>query len=207
MISTIKQFSEGLARQQVEALARTGLQHYAQSAREAMIEDNLDIIDREYPVVAFDNRLSSTCRNIAVTYPNGWPVGKSPVGRPPFHFNCRTSLIVGIKGAVDPRIGVKRPALGSGENYESGDRYKGRKSTAAGEFKPEQVNANIGFGTWLKRQDEAFVVDVLGKKRAELFLKGGLPLDRMSNAYGRQLTLAELIDREKAAFTRAGLSG
>lgn len=190
-----------------EALARTGLQHYAQSAREAMIEDNLDIIDREYPIVTFDNRLSDTCRNIAVQYPNGWPVGKSPVGRPPYHFSCRTSLIVGIKGAGDPRVGVKRPALGSGENYESGDRYRGRKSTAAGEFKPEQVNANIGFGTWLRRQDPVFVQDVLGKTRAELFLNGGLPLDRMSDAYGRQLTLAELMEREKAAFKRAGLSG
>jgi len=226
---TIKQFSEGLARHQVEALARTGLQHYAQSAREAMIEDNLDIIDREYPIVTFDNRLSSTCRGIAVEYPNGWEVNKSPVGRPPFHYQCRTTLIVGIKGAGDPRIGVKRPAIGSGDNYPKDGlakkkyrelpdgtfeeytdqvkpKYRGRRDSENGRFNVEQVNANIGFGTWLKRQDPVFVQDVLGKTRAELFLKGGLPLDRMSDAMGRQLTLAELIEREKAAFTRAGMA-
>jgi hypothetical protein len=205
MTTAIRQFNQGLARQQAEALARTGLQHYSQQARNAMISDNLDIVAREYPVVTFDNRISSTCVSIGTKYANGWPVGKSPVGYPPYHYNCRTSIIAGLKGKGDPRDGLERPAIGSGENYESGDTYKGRRSSAKGEFDIERIEATTGFGTWLKRQDDAFVTDVLGKRRADLFLKGGLPIERLSDAYGRPLTLAELLERDRASFVKAGL--
>lgn len=197
---TIKQFNEGLAKQRAEALARTGLQHYMQSARRAMADANADIIAKEYPLVTFDNRTSQRCIGITSSYPNGWPFQDSPVGYPPYHVNCRTSIIYGLKGQGDPRKDVERAAIGSGDNYESGDRYVGRRSSRAGEFEVEQVPADMSFGTWLKRQDREFVEDVLGKGKANAFLGGKISLERMSDAYGNPLTLEQLKLRYTDAF-------
>ena len=198
MARTIKQFSDGLGRQQAEALARTGMQHYAQSARRAMVDDNLDIIEKEYPLVTFDNRTSQKCIGISAHYPDGWPVNQSPAGYPPYHYNCRTSLIYGISGLGDPRKSVKRPAVGSGANYpEDADKkpiYKGR-SRNNGKFDVEQIPASTTFGGWLKGQDRAFIEDVLGKQKAQWFIEGKLSIERMSDAYGNPLTVDELIAR------------
>ncbi len=186
-----------------EALARTGMQHYSQSARRAMVNDNLDIVSREYPLVTFDNRTSKKCISINVQYPDGWSVNESPVGYPPYHFSCRTQIVYGLKGMGDPRKGIDRAATGSGPEYERGDKYKGKKDIGA--FEIEQVPADMSFGAWLKMQDREFVIDSLGATRAKLFLDGKLPLDRMSDAYGRELTLAELRAKYADAFKRAGL--
>lgn len=197
---TIKQFNDGLAKQQANALARTGLQHYMQSARRAMAEANADIIAKEYPLVTFDNRTSQKCIGINTKYPNGWNYQDSPVGYPPYHMNCRTSIIYGLKGQGDPRKGIDKPAIGSGDNYESGDRYVGRKSSRAGEFEVEQVPSDMSFGTWLKKQDRDFVEDVLGKGKANAFLSGKISLERMSDAWGNPLTLQQLKERYPDAF-------
>ena len=103
----------------------------------------------------------------------------------------------------DPRKGIDRAATGSGPEYERGDTYKGKKDVGA--FEIEQVPADMSFGAWLKMQDREFVIDSLGATRAKLFLDGKLPLDRMSDAYGRELTLAELRAKYADAFKRAGL--
>jgi hypothetical protein len=109
-----------------------------------------------------------------------------------------------------PEDGVTRKKLrrlpdGTYEEYDAqvNPKYRGKRDV--GKFKVEQVSSKTGFGSWLRDQDEAFVVDALGAKRAELFLKGGLPIDRMSDAFGRELTLSELAVKERAAFERAGL--
>lgn len=200
---TVRQFGDGLSKQQADALARTGMQHYSQSARRAMVNDNLDIVSREYPLVTFDNRTSKRCISINVQYPDGWPVNESPVGYPPYHFSCRTQIVYGLKGMGDPRKGIDRAATGSGPEYERGDTYKGKKDVGA--FEIEQVPADMSFGAWLKMQDREFVIDSLGATRAKLFLDGKLPLDRMSDAYGRELTLAELRAKYADSFKRAGL--
>lgn len=117
--------------------------------------------------------------------------------------NCRTQIVYGLKGMGDPRKGIDRAATGSGPEYERGDTYKGKKDIGA--FEIEQVPADMSFGAWLKMQDREFVIDSLGATRAKLFLDGKLPLDRMSDAYGRELTLAELRAKYADAFKRAGL--
>ncbi len=209
MTTSIRQFSENLGKQQAEALARTGLQHYSQQARKAMAEDNLDILDREYPLVTFDNRTSSKCMGISVHYPDGWEVGKSPVGSFPAHYNCRTIIIYGVKGMGDPRKSIEKPAVGSGENYPEDSAkkpiYKGRRSNKGGKFNVEQIPASTPFGTWLKSQDRAFVDDVLGPTRAKLFLDGGLDIRRMSDAFGNELSLDALRKIESSAFSKAGI--
>ena len=201
---TIKQFSEGLAKQQAEILARTGLRHYSEQAREAMAQDNLDVIEKRYYLSVFDNRRTVTCASL---HSRTWDIDDDSYVRLPAHYGCRSVYLYLLKGQSQP--GGEMPALGSGENYpEDADRKpkdRGRASTKAGIFKPEQIKANSGVDSWLRKQDRAFVIDNLGATRAKLFLDGGLPINRMADAWGRPLKLEDLITKEREAFRKAGL--
>ena len=202
---TLKSYNDGLARHHAEALARTGALHYANSARRAMADANKDVIDREYPLVMFDNRRSLKCSSIYMMHKDGWPLNESPVGYPPYHMNCRTTIIYGIKGQGDPRGNM--PAIGAGADYpDDADKkpvYKGRKDL--GKFKIESVKYGTNLDVWMKDQGFAFVADNLGATRAKLLFDGKLSLARMSDAFGNPLTLDQLRQRDAAAFERAGL--
>lgn len=105
-IKRVKQANEGILKNRAEALARTGVNHYATQARLAVASDNSDIVEREKPVVTFDSRLSVTCSSIGAKYGvKGWPVGESPVGYPPYHYNCRTVIGFIIDGFEDQTEG------------------------------------------------------------------------------------------------------
>ena len=98
-VKRIKSATEGVISNRVENLARTGASHYSAMARKAFAEDNSDIIEKEYPIVTFDSRLSVTCASIGSKYSQkGWPVGKSPIGYPPYHYGCRTVIGFGLEG-------------------------------------------------------------------------------------------------------------
>lgn len=68
-----------------------------------------------------------------------------------------------------------------------------------------QVPADTTYGQWLKRQSAARQDDVLGPTRGALFRRGGLTIDKFADERGRELTLAELRERDAEAFSRAGL--
>jgi len=199
----IKDRTDGLGKRQIDALARTGTQHYMQSAREAMGQANADIIAARVFFATMDNRVSVGCASLHL---KEWAFTDDGYVRLPRHFNCRSTYLLRLKGqSKEDLLSVKRPAIGSGSNYESGDLYKGRTSSRKGQFDVEQIDASVGFDKWLKRQDREFVEDVLGAQRARLFIDGNVPIERMSDAFGKELTLAELAAKNKAAFDRAGL--
>jgi len=203
--AAIRQYSEGLAQQHAETLARTGLSHYANQARRAMADDNKDIIDKEYPLVMFDNRRSIICSSIYMKYKDGWNLNESPIGYPPYHQRCRTIIIYGVKGMGDPRVNM--PAIGAGDKYpEDADKkptYKGRKDL--GKFEISQVKYGTDLDIWMKDQGFAFVADNLGETRAKLLMDGKLSLARMTDIYGRPLTIEQLKTRDRQAFIDAGL--
>lgn len=202
MVNAIRQFNNGLGKQQAESLARTGIRHYTEGARDAMAQDNSDIIQSRIYVATFDNRTTVGCASL-----NGkeYKLSDDSYVRLPRHFNCRSVYIFRLKG--QPAPDVERPAVGSGPDYPEDakkmPKYKGKRDI--GKFRVEQISSKTGFGSWLRDQDEAFVVDTLGAKRARLFLDGGLPIERMSDAFGRELTLSEMASKEKSAFEKAGL--
>lgn len=201
----LKVFNDGLARQQAEALARTGLMHHANSARRAMANDNSDILDREYPLVMFDNRRSEICTSVYVKHKDGWPLNESPIGYPPYHFRCRTSIIYGVKGTGAPKSFM--PAIGAGSEYPqySKDKpvYKGRKDI--GKFEIEKVRYGTDLDAWMKEQGFDFVADNIGVTKAKLLFDGKMSLSQMSDVYGKPLTLKELRERDAEAFKRAGI--
>jgi len=80
------------------------------------------------------------------------------------------------------------------------DELFGTRASADG-----QVDANLSYGEWLKRQPAEVQDEVLGPTRGKLLRAGKLTMDRFYNDRGRYLTLDELRERNATAFERAGL--
>lgn len=128
---------------------------------------------------------SNTCITCAVLDGAQWDFdGKALNGTaagfqsPPAHWNCRCLFTPVLKGGLDEIFGKK------------GLDAKNAKTTRASEFGSTDART---FADFLKRQDAAFVEEVLGKRRAELYLAGKLTLTDLITKGGREKTLAELV--------------
>lgn len=55
-----------------------------------------------------------------------------------------------------------------------------------------EENTNISYSEWLRQQPRAVVEEVLGKGKANLFLKNEISLDKFVTQTGRELTIEEL---------------
>lgn len=188
----VKGYLDSSSKAQAEALVRTGINHYSNRASEAFAIDNSDVIDRIVPLVTFDNRTSDICISIAARYvPKGYPVDNRPV-KFPAHYNCRTREIFMTKGQKEP-FG-DRVALGgqSGEAAEeafegrkdrlrtaSQVRFRGRRDLDV--FKPEQIDAAKPIAKWLMSQPDWFIMDTLGKKKGQAFIRGELDLSKLTD--------------------------
>jgi len=188
------------------------LQHYAIQAREAMAADNLDILERRYYNTVFDNRRSLLCAGRAR---KTWLLTDDNYPRLPAHFNCRSSWIFLLKGQDAPTgtmaaVGGKDTERAQ-EKYDNRAaqtdkkiKYRGKRDTDM--FDPGQISAKTGVDSWLREQPDWYVRDTLGETRAKLFLDGKLPINSFTDATGRTITLKELVERDAAAFRRAGLT-
>lgn len=173
----------GAAVNRAETLARTGTSHYSAVARDELMQANSDIIESRILYATFDSRTSDIC---IARHLQEWDIEDDNYPRLPFHFNERSVYLFRIDGET-PFTG-KRASKGA----EGG----------------QQVDADLTMTEWLKSQPKSFVVETLGKTRAELFLDGGLSINKFVDMQGRKLSLAELestTDGAKA-FKKAGLS-
>lgn len=103
---------------------------------------------------------------------NIYPVDSGP--RPPAHFNCRSIVVAAFGGK--------------------------RTGTRASELGP--VPASRSYGDWLRAQPVSVQNDVLGVKKAQLFRKGGLKIDRFVDRTGKELTLDELRAANREIYDR-----
>ncbi len=147
-------------------------------------------------------------------------IGKGP--KPPLHWNCR-SLRVAV--VTDKPIG-NRPFNSATEKQllrefgtENGlgaltsrDELPHGTKGSFDEFARGRTRQLIGrtpaattYHQFLKRQSVEFQEEVLGKTKAKLFRKGDLTLDRFVNRNGNELTLHQLVLKERQAFIDAGL--
>jgi len=158
---------------QAEAVVRTAIGHTANTARNAVWQANADIVSGVEWVAALDSRTTATCRGRDGQV---YPVDSGP--RPPAHWNCRSTTVAVLKDDKDQDPGTRASKDGP-------------------------VAGDLDYSGWLKTQPKDFVVDMLGKDKAELFLKGGLHLAKFIDKAGNELTLPQLKAKYKAAWGKA----
>lgn len=178
-------FEDGLvaaSRRQAEAVARTSVQHVAQTARQSVWEDNKDLVEGVIFVATLDSKTTTQCRSLDGKV---FPLESGP--RPPLHVNCRSTTIAKLPKELD--------FLDEGATRSSKDGY---------------VPADKSYYEWLKGQPKGFQDEALGASRAKLFRDGGLSADEFARLnLGRNfqpLTLAQMAAKEPSVFERAGLT-
>lgn len=168
----------GLQRRSAEALARTAIAHVVQTAREAVYEDNTDVIKALKWHATLDMRTSLICISRDGKL---YQIGAGP--RPPAHPNCRSTMIPVVKSWQELGLNLK-------------DAPEGTRASMNG-----QVPASVTYATWLKRQPVDFQNEVLGQEKGILFRKGALTVDQFVNERtGRAFSLDELRQRHPDAF-------
>lgn len=178
-------YSDGVLavnRAHAETVARTAIQHVANSARAEMWAANSDIIDEYQWVSTLDSRTTPLCRD---RDGKKFQVGKGPL--PPAHPNCRSTTVAVIGGEFG--------------------RFLDEETQRASVNGP--VPAGETYYDWLKRQPADFQDLALGPTRGTLFREGGLSVEEFSRLnLGRNfepLSLAEMRKLKPKAFDKAGL--
>lgn len=199
----IKQVTDGVLSTQAETLARTGMAHYANGARDVMAEDNSDIIKKRVFSATFDNRTTLICRG---NDGKAWDMSDKTYPRLPLHFGERSSYYFVTD---DSEIGQGRKAAvggktdGSDINPRRKLKYRGKKDKDI--FTPGQINASTTQDAWLRRQPRWLVESTLGKTKAKLFLDGGLKIDKFTDMQGKTINLDQLRKLDANAFEKAGI--
>lgn len=207
-----------LTRKQTQTIIRTAVQHIANNARDQFWKENSgEVVVIETFIATLDSRTTPQCRALDGKQ---FKQGKGPI--PPLHMNCRSVR----SQSLDSKVMAERPAnpttekmlvrefaeennLGSVKSRE--DLPYGTKSKFD-DFARKRKRELIGpvpsettYQQFLSRQSVSFQNEVLGVTKARLFREGGLPLDRYVDRNGNELTLAQLAQREREAFIKAGL--
>ena len=187
-----KGFADGVIqidRRAAENVVRTAISHTAATVREAMFEDNTDIIKALAWSATLDTRTSEICRprdgklygakapHKAIGHKFAWLGGPGVA-----HWNCRSSSTPITKSLKD----LKGADIASFSPSE--------RASMDG-----TVPNDLTFGKWLAKQNAGRQIQVLGPKRYELF-KAGKPLDDFYDDRGRFLTIEALRARDTAAF-------
>jgi hypothetical protein len=106
-------------------------------------------------------------------------------GAPPWHFNCRSTLVPIVKSWADLSSGsaVSKSKLQKLEDALPESTQSSMDGQVAGELTYEQ---------WLKSKPEEFQIEVLGRGKHSLWLQGKITLAQLVDQNGDSLTLAEL---------------
>jgi SPP1 gp7 family putative phage head morphogenesis protein len=158
-------------RKSIKTMVRTATTHTSSLARQQTMEENDDIVIGYEWVSTLDSRTSNICKGLDGKIYKHRDKNKR---YPPAHPNCRSSTA---------------PVLDQRFNVDGIVTTRASRGVEGG----QQVAADTTYYGWLKGQGaqgpkgRAFVMDVLGKERGELFLDGGLSASKF-----KQLTTDEL---------------
>lgn len=176
-------YADGLlerSRRDVATIVQTALSHTAQTARQAMVDSNTELVKAVRWVSTLDSRTSPLCRvrdGLQYTPEAHKPIGHHvPWGAGPgrLHFNCRSVSVPVLKSWRE--LGIDADELPAGT-----------RASMDG-----QVPADMTYAQWLARQSAERQDEILGAERGRLFRAGGLKLERFYDDRGRWLSLDEL---------------
>jgi SPP1 gp7 family putative phage head morphogenesis protein len=168
MVRDIMRVANQAHKRDVRTIVRTAFNLAGSEARQAVTNQNIDVISGEKWVSTLDGRTSLVCQGL-----DGKTFAVGDGRYPPAHMNCRSLRIP----LVDQRYAV--PGI------------KGKRSARDESGTVSQISGETTYNSWLKRQSAAFQDEVLGEDRAKLF-RGGMNVDKFTDDNGRTLTLAEL---------------
>lgn len=199
---SIKQSTDGVLANSAQTLARTGTAHYTNTARDAMADQNKDIIIGRVFSATFDNRTTLICRSLdGKFYAQG---EKHPVL--PLHYGERSSYyFVTDKSEIGQG---RKAAVGGNDADEINPRrklkYRGKKDQDI--FDPGSIKASTTQDAWLRKQPDWFIESALDSKiKAKLFKDGNMSIDKFIDMQGRPISIARLRELDAEAFKRAGL--
>jgi len=186
------------SRNGAKTLVRTMTNHAASQGRQAVWEENEDIIRAVQWVATLDTRTSPVCRQRdgrvgPVTSGDDFKMKQGekalhpPNARPPAHPNCRSTTVAVTKSFRE---------LG----FDVDDVRPETRASMDG-----KVSSDLTYFEWLNKQSKAAQVDALGEKRFKLWKEGGVAPERFVNDEGRQFTLDELERKMPDAFDEAGI--
>lgn len=178
-------YTDGLLeidRRHAEAVVRTAINHTATFARDSFYDANADLIKGLRWTATLDSRTSAICRSRDGKV---YPMTSGP--RPPAHWNCRSTMVPVLKSWKE---------LG----FDAEELPAGTRASMDG-----QVPADMTYQQWLTKQSASRQDEILGVSKGKLFRDGGLTLDRFVDRKGHEFTLAELRERDSAAFAKAGI--
>jgi len=135
-------------RRHAEAQVRTSVQSTTNMARLETLKRNSDVIKAVQAVATLDLRTSETCRDRDGM---SWPLDSpSFPGPPPWHWNCRTTLVPVLKeyDALKPSDKLKVPAA--------------TRASMNG-----QVPRSMTYWEWFRTLDDGDQIKVLGRKEWE----------------------------------------
>lgn len=164
-------------RRNSEAVTRTAVNHVSTHARQETLNENSDMMKGVRVVATLDGRTTPICQSLDGKI---FKLNEGP--RPPYHWNCRTTVIPLLKSAAELGLPFDESAV-----------PPARRAALGGDV-PETET----YQTWLKRQPADFQDDVLGKARADLFRADRFTVQQFVDERGRRLTLNEL--RAKAGM-------
>lgn len=172
------------------AIARTSIQTIANNVRIEAYKQNGDIVKGVQALVTLDTRTSEICMGRsggAWNLKTGNALPQSTVtfsfpGPPPWHWNCRTTLI---------------PITVSWEELGARKQKQIPESTQAS--MDGQVAEDLTYEQWLKKQTKARRVEALGVTKEKLWREGKVKsLRELVDQTGRPLTVRELEGKRKA---------
>jgi SPP1 gp7 family putative phage head morphogenesis protein len=167
-------------RRDVTATVRTAVNHVVNHAREETFKENEKYVKRVRYTATLDARTTDICASLDG---REFEVNKGP--RPPMHHQCRSTVIP----VLEDLDRFKKYGFDI-EKVPQGDR------AAFGSAGRGPVNRRETYGTWLKKQPDAFQDKALGPRRAELFRSGKVPITRFVDEQYRPLTLKQIRQRE-----------
>lgn len=172
-------------RRDLAAVVNTALSHTAQTARQASVDANADLVKCLQWVSTLDNKTSSMCQirdGLQYSADTHKPLDSSiPWGEGPgrLHFNCRSVSVPVLKSWED---------LG----FSIGEMPKGTRASMSG-----QVPADQNYAQWFAKQSTARQAEILGPVRAKQYADGA-SFDSFFNDKGKFLTLAQLAAKSGA---------
>lgn len=167
-------------RRELAAVVQTALSHTAQTARQATVDANADLVKAVQWVSTLDSKTSPMCRirdGLKYTADTHKPIGHSiPWGDGPgrLHFNCRSVSVPVLKSWKELGIDIV-------------DMSPGTRASMDGQVPSDQTYAE-----WFAKQSPERQDEILGPERAKLYRSGKVSFSQFYSPNGRYLTLEQL---------------